>query len=171
MFLKTDWYLGGRFGPERKYLAPPPQKKKIPWFAVKCRPKPRPGKVPKKVLRQVPKEVLRVPRLLHNFTKARGLEHVFLHFPRLPVSGRHFPKHLFRHFSRSGLQHQGVEPFSGPPPVALSCRQGAWGGVVAAGWWKVSRHFWVPKTDRTTGGSQLQSHQSRYTVQLSKPSE
>ena len=43
------------------------------------------------------------------------------------------------------------------PPVALSCltrsRQGGPRvGVVAAGWWRVSRHFWVPKTDRATRG-------------------
>ena len=50
------------------------------------------------------------------------------------------------------------------PPVALSSHSQQARG--AAGWWRVSRHLWVPKTDRATGGSQLQSHQSRYSVQL-----
>ena len=36
------------------------------------------------------------------------------------------------------------------PPVALSSRSQQAGG--AAGWWRVSRHFWVLKTDRATGG-------------------
>ena len=49
-----------------------------------------------------------------------------------------------------------VSQLSPDPPVALSClirsRQGAGGGGVAAGWWRVSRHFWVPKTDRATEG-------------------
>ena len=46
-------------------------------------------------------------------------------------------------------------------------REGARAGV-AAGWWRVLRHFWVPKTDRATRGvSQLQLHQSRCSVQLS----
>ena len=62
--------------------------------------------------------------------------------------------------------NQGVAPFSGPPCCTFLSFEQAGG---AAGWWRVSRHFWVPKTDRTTGGypiSQLQSHQSRYSVQL-----
>ena len=51
------------------------------------------------------------------------------------------------------------------PPVALSSHsRGA-----PAGWWRVSWHFWVPKTDRAT--LQLQSHQSRYSVQLSSTSD
>ena len=50
-------------------------------------------------------------------------------------------------------------------PVALSFHSQQARG--AAGCWRVSRHFWVPKTDRATGASQLQPHQSRYSVQLS----
>ena len=42
----------------------------------------------------------------------------------------------------------------------------------AAGWWRVSRHFWVPKTDRATGGCRSYSHtRSFYSVQLSKPGD
>ena len=62
-----------------------------------------------------------------------------------------------------------VSHLSPDPPVALSShsQQAVSKGGVAACWWRVSRHFWVPKTDRATGGvSQLQSHQSRYSVQL-----
>ena len=44
-------------------------------------------------------------------------------------------------------------------------RQGAKeGGGVPAGWWRVSRHFWVPKTDRATGGCRSYSHTSRATL-------
>ena len=61
-----------------------------------------------------------------------------------------------------------VSHLSPDPPVALSSHSQQAGG--AAGWWRVSRHVWVPKTDRATGGvSQLQSHQSRYSVQLESP--
>ena len=64
--------------------------------------------------------------------------------------------------------NQGVAPFSGPPPVALSCltrsRQGARGGGGPGGWWRVSRHFWVAKTDRNTGGCRSYSHTSRATL-------
>ena len=52
------------------------------------------------------------------------------------------------------------------PPVALSSHSQQARG--AAGWWRVSRHFWVLKNgSRYRGVSQLQSHQSRYSVQLS----
>ena len=43
-----------------------------------------------------------------------------------------------------------VSHLSPDPPVALSSHSQQAGG--AAGWWRVSRHFWVPKTDRATGG-------------------
>ena len=55
-------------------------------------------------------------------------------------------------------------------PVSFAAGRGPRGGGVVAGWWRVSGHFWVPKK---TGShyravSQLQSHQSRYTVQIRK---
>ena len=43
-----------------------------------------------------------------------------------------------------------VSHLSPDPPVALSSHSQQAGG--AAGWWRVSRHFWVLKTDRATGG-------------------
>ena len=43
-----------------------------------------------------------------------------------------------------------VSHLSPDPPVALSSRSQQAGG--AAGWWRVSRHFSVPKTDRATRG-------------------
>ena len=57
------------------------------------------------------------------------------------------------------------------PPVAVSSHSqqaGGQGGGVAAGWWRVSRHFLGSENrSRYRGVSQLQSHQSRYSVQLS----
>ena len=55
-----------------------------------------------------------------------------------------------------------VSHLSPDPPVALSSHSQQAGG--AAGWWRVSRHFWVPKTDRATGGYRSYSHTSRATL-------
>ena len=61
-----------------------------------------------------------------------------------------------------------VSPFSRPPPshfpVSFGAGKGRRGWGVAAGWWMVSRHFWVPKTDRTTGGCRSYNHTSRATL-------
>ena len=51
---------------------------------------------------------------------------------------------------------------SSDPPVALSSHSQQAGG--AAGWWRVSQHFWVPKTDGATGGYRSYSHTSRATL-------
>ena len=65
----------------------------------------------------------------------------------------HPPKSRCRTFLRTPLSHF---------PLIRSRAGGS------AGWWRVSRHFWVPKTDRATGGCRSYSpHQSRYSVQLS----
>ena len=42
--------------------------------------------------------------------------------------------------------------------------RGGGGRCVAAGCWRVSRHFWVPKTDRATGRCRSYSHNSRATL-------
>ena len=52
--------------------------------------------------------------------------------------------------------------FSPDPPIALSSHSQQTGG--AAGWWWVLRHFWIPKTDRATGGYRSYNHTSRATV-------
>ena len=64
---------------------------------------------------------------------------------------------------------QGVTLFSAPPPShfpLIRSRQGAMGGV-AAGWWRVSRLLGSENGSRYRGVSQLQSHQSRCSMQLS----
>ena len=38
------------------------------------------------------------------------------------------------------------------PDAPVAGRGPSGGGGVAAGWWRVSRYCWVPKTDRATGG-------------------
>ena len=64
--------------------------------------------------------------------------------------------------SRYTPPNQGVAPFSGPPCRTFLSFAAGRGG--AAGWWRVSRHFWVPKTDRATGGCRSYSHTSRATL-------
>ena len=57
-----------------------------------------------------------------------------------------------------------VSHLSPDPPVALSSHSQAGG---AEGWWRVSRPFLGSENgSRYRGLSQLQSHQSRYSVQL-----
>ena len=59
-----------------------------------------------------------------------------------------------------------VSHLSPEPPVALSShskRRGPRRGV-AAGWWRVLRHFWVPKTDCATGGCRSYSHTNHATL-------
>ena len=55
-----------------------------------------------------------------------------------------------------------VSHLSPNPPVALSSHWQQAGDAV--GWWRVSRHFWVPKTDRATRGYRSYSHTSRATL-------
>ena len=55
-------------------------------------------------------------------------------------------------------------------PVSLAAGRGPGGGRgVAVGWWRVSWHFWVPKTDRATGGCPSYDHTSRATLCNSDP--
>ena len=66
------------------------------WQPSKEVPKPRPGKVLRKVLRKVP--------VRNGVSRSvcvcigDGTQALFRHFPRHPVSDRHFPKHFPKHF-------------------------------------------------------------------------
>ena len=80
------------------------------WRPFKEVPKPRAGKVPRRVLRKVPalngvpgdsaeRSALLVPSLIV-LLQRRGIEALFRHFPpRRPVWDRHVPKHSSRHFA------------------------------------------------------------------------
>ena len=57
--------------------------------------------------------------------------------------------------SRYTPANQDVTPFSGPRCRTFFHSQQAGG---SAGWWRVSRHSWVPKTDRAAGGYRSYSH-------------
>ena len=60
-----------------------------------------------------------------------------------------------------------VSHLSPDPPVVLSSHSqqaGGRGEGVATGWWRVAQHFWVPKTDRATGGCRSYSHTSGATL-------
>ena len=64
--------------------------------------------------------------------------------------------------SRYTPGNQGFAPFSGPPCrtfLSFPAERGR-GGLVE-GIRLLSRHFWVPKTDRATGGYRSYSHTSR----------
>ena len=57
--------------------------------------------------------------------------------------------------NRATPRQNKVSHLSPEPPVALSSHSqqaGGQGAGVTAGWWRVSLHFWVPKTDRATRG-------------------
>ena len=100
------------------------------------------------------------------------LKHIRVETPIALHSVAHRVSHRNPAESEMSRQNRATPPqikvshLSPDPPVALSSRSQQARG--AAGWWRVSRHFRGSENgSRYRGVSQLQSHQSRYSVQLS----